>query len=143
MKKMILVMGLLAGFSSCSQSDQDEILTTDARANTSSIEVTDLPIGVKYAKSQTGIAGAYNRLKQSLQKNEAISIVAEVDHSANAKSIGAELNYTSIIFFGNPVLGTPLMQRNQLAGLDLPQKVLFYKDAQKNDLALYNSVEKF
>ncbi|WP_405199638.1 DUF302 domain-containing protein [Christiangramia sp. LLG6405-1] len=141
MKKMILVMGLLAGFSSCSQSDQDEILTTDARANTSTIEVTDLPIGVKYAESQTGIAGSYNRLKQSLQKNEAISIVAEVDHSANAKSIGEELDYTSIIFFGNPVLGTPLMQRNQLAGLDLPQKVLFFKDAEKNELALYNSVE--
>lgn len=141
MKKMVLVLGLLAGFSSCSQSDQDEILTTDARANTSTIEVTDLPIGVIYTESQTGIAGAYNRLKKSLQKNEAISIVAEVDHSANAKSIGEELDYTSIVFFGNPVLGTPLMQSNQLAGLDLPQNVLFYKDAEKNELALYNSVE--
>jgi len=141
MKKMILILGLLAGFSLCSQNDQDEISITVSRTNTSIIEMADLPNGVKYAESQTGIAGAYNRLKQALQKNEAISIVAEVDHSANAKSIVEELDHTSVIFFGNPVLGTPLMQRNQLAGLDLPQKVLFYKDAEKNELALYNSVE--
>ena len=141
MKKTLLMLGLIAGMSSCSQNDQDEISTANASANNSTVMAADLPIGVKYAESQLGIAGAYNQLKQSLKKNDAISIIAEVDHAANAKSIGEELDYTSIIFFGNPVLGTPLMQRNQLAGIDLPQKVLFYKDGEKNELAMYNSVD--
>ncbi|WP_233357660.1 DUF302 domain-containing protein [Haloflavibacter putidus] len=54
--------------------------------------------------------------------------MTEIDHSQNATSVDLELPPTQVIFFGNPNLGTPLMQKNQLAGLDLPQKVLFYED---------------
>lgn len=58
-------------------------------------------------------------LRNTLEANPNISIVAEVDHQANAASVDLTLNPIRIIFFGNPKLGTPLMQKNQLAGLDL------------------------
>ncbi|MDR5589491.1 DUF302 domain-containing protein [Christiangramia sp. SM2212] len=141
MKKLFLVIGLIAGFNSCSQNEPADSLTiADAK-----IEIPNenkvFPVGTAYTRSQVAAEGAYNQLKQNLVKNDAISIVAEVDHSKNARMVNEKLDYTKIIFFGNPVLGTPLMQQNQLAGLDLPQKILFYRNSKKNDIALYNSMD--
>ncbi|SDS11415.1 DUF302 domain-containing protein [Gramella sp. MAR_2010_147] len=140
MKNTILILSLIFGFTSCSQNDPPENLST-ANAKSENIENYGYPVGTGIADSEVAAAGAYNQLKQNLNKNDAIGIVAEVDHSKNANSVGKKLDYTKIIFFGNPKLGTPLMQKNQLAGLDLPQKVLFYRDENKNNIALYNSVD--
>jgi uncharacterized protein (DUF302 family) len=142
MKNIILFAGLIFGITSCSQNDSNQNIATADLIQQKNLEadMNPFPVGTNYSFSEVAIQGTYNQFKQSLNKNEAISIIAEVDHSQNAKSIGEELNYTKLIFFGNPNLGTPLMQKNQLVGLDLPQKVLFYKDREKNDVVLYNSV---
>ena len=142
MKNIIILGSFIFGALACSVNPSDENLkTADLKTEHEvSLEQSDFPIGTKYSLSEVAVQGAYNQLKQNLKKNEAISIVAEVDHSKNAKSVGLDLDYTKIIFFGNPQLGTPLMQENQLAGLDLPQKILFYEDNEKNDIILYNSV---
>jgi uncharacterized protein (DUF302 family) len=131
------------GLNSCSQNDNDPSQNDISENNlTASINLSneDFPVGTNYSISAIAIQGAYNQFIQKLKKNDAISIVAQVDHSRNAKSVGLELDYTRIVFFGNPALGTPLMQKNQLAGLDLPQKVLFYRTENKSDVILYNSV---
>ncbi len=39
------------------------------------------------------------------------------------------LRPTEVLLFGNPKGGTPLMQDNQTAGLDLPIKALAWEDA--------------
>lgn len=96
--------------------------------------------GTIYGLSTVSLEEAYSTLKTSLENNDQIGIVAEVDHAQNATSVSKELDPTKIIFFGNPNLGTPLMQENQLAGLDLPQKVLFYENEAKV-FALYNSID--
>ncbi len=72
----------------------------------------------------------YATLKGILTANPALKIIAELDHAANAATKGLSLRPTRIVFFGNPVLGTPLMQGVQSIGLDLPQKILVYEDAQ-------------
>jgi len=143
MKNMFLLLGLIVGFTSCSQNDSAESLTVaDAKSpNNFPVQSIDFPVGTAFTESRVAAPGAYNQLRQSLNKNDAIGIIAEVDHSKNANSVGEKLDFTKIIFFGNPNLGTPLMQRNQLAGLDLPQKVLFYRDENKKNLAIYNSVD--
>ena len=143
MKNIILSAGLFLAFISCSENEnQQNLASADlTKNNTSELISEDFPIGTNFTLSEVAIQGAYNQFRQTINKNEAIGIIAEVDHSRNAKSIDKKLNYTRIIFFGNPNLGTPLMQKNQLAGLDLPQKVLFYKDENKNNVILYNSVE--
>ena len=142
MKNIILLTALIFGFISCSQNEStDKLATAELKIKSDRLEAVDFPTGTKYSLNEIASQGAYNQFKQNLNKNEAISIIAEVDHSRNAKSIGEDLDYTKEIFFGNPNLGTPLMQKNQLAGLDLPQKVLFYKNEEKNDIIIYNSVE--
>lgn len=73
--------------------------------------------------------------------NDALLSLDPVDHAANATSVEATLRATSVIFFGNPALGTPLMVRNRLAGLDLPQKMLAYEDEAGVVNIAYNDVE--
>lgn len=57
------------------------------------------------------------------------AVVAKVDHGAAAQANGLALRPTVLVLFGNPKLGTPLMQSEQTAGLDLPLRVLVWQDA--------------
>ncbi len=141
MKKKLFITGLFVSFLCFSQEHKSKNVSANDK-ETEKIEVSgsDFPVGTNYSLSEVAIEGAYYKFKQNLLKNNSISIIAEVDYTANARSIEEELNKTRIIFFGNPNLGTPLMQKNQLAGLDLPQKILFYKDENKNIIIIYNSV---
>lgn len=64
--------------------------------------------------------------------------VATIDHAANAASIGEELRPTTLLIFGNPEAGTPLMQESQSIGIDLPQKLLVWEDADGEVNVTYN-----
>ena len=55
-------------------------------------------------------------------------VVARVDHQAAALAAGLDMPASEVLIFGNPKLGTPLMQANPHAGLDLPLKILAYAD---------------
>ncbi len=56
------------------------------------------------------------------------TLFARVDHAAGATSIGAELAPMTMVMFGNPKLGTPILQSAPRAGLDLPIRVLIWDD---------------
>lgn len=45
---------------------------------------------------------------------------------------------TTVVLFGNPMVGTPLMQNSRTIGLDLPQKMLIYEDQEGRILLSYN-----
>ncbi len=77
-------------------------------------------------------------MKKTIESKEPLTIVAELDHSANAKKAGMELRPTKVIMFGNPKLGTPLMKANQAIGVDLPQKMLVYEDEKGDVYIVYN-----
>lgn len=68
------------------------------------------------------------RLQQAVAARGA-KVAATVDHAAAAKAEGLSLRPTVLVMFGNPRLGTPLMQSAQTAGLDLPLRVLVWEDA--------------
>jgi uncharacterized protein (DUF302 family) len=82
-------------------------------------------------ESAVDFATTVQRLQAEIEKRGA-KIVATVDHAAAAKASGLELRPTTVIIFGNPALGTPLMEGRQTAGLDLPLRVLIWEDASGN-----------
>jgi len=57
-----------------------------------------------------------------------IPIAGGIDFSAQARAKGIKLRPTHLLVFGNPNVGTPLMQNDQSIGLDLPQKFLVYEN---------------
>ena len=54
------------------------------------------------------------------------TIFARVDHGAGAMKVEMELADAQLLIFGNPMLGTPVMQQDIRAGLALPLHVLIY-----------------
>jgi len=77
--------------------------------------------------SKYSVKETVDRLSSAL-KDKGITPVARVDHAAAAKAAGLELKPTELLVFGNPKLGTPLMQTNRHVGIDLPMKVLVWED---------------
>lgn len=57
------------------------------------------------------------------------TVAATIDHAAAAEAHALSLRPTVLVLFGNPKLGTPLMQSQQTVGLDLPLRVLVWQDA--------------
>ena len=61
-------------------------------------------------------ATTLDRLVTALQ-TKGVTIFARVDHAAGAASVNMALRPTTLIIFGNPAAGTPLMQSAQTAGI--------------------------
>jgi len=57
-----------------------------------------------------------------------MKVFAVIDHSGEAKSHGLDLRETKVVIFGSPEAGTPVMEHEPLAALDLPLKVLVWAD---------------
>ena len=89
-------------------------------------------------KSQFDVSITLDRLEATL-KDKGINPIARVDHAIAAKAVGMELRPTQVLFFGNPKLGTPLMQCDQMAGLDLPMRVLVWEAEDGNTWLGYHS----
>src|SRR5262249_16130845 len=53
-------------------------------------------------------------------KAKGLTVFAHVDHAAGAAAVGLPLRATDLLIFGNAKGGTPLMQLDQAAGIDLP-----------------------
>ena len=88
--------------------------------------------------SSVSFEQTYQQLRTVIDNNPNLKIIAELNHQANAASVDLELAPTRIILFGNPRLGTPLMKNVQTVGLDLPQKILVYQDAEGIVRVAYN-----
>jgi uncharacterized protein (DUF302 family) len=65
----------------------------------------------------------------SVLKAKGIREFTRIDHAAGAAEVGMALRPTTLLIFGNPAAGTPLMQAEQRIGLDLPLKALVWQDA--------------
>lgn len=78
---------------------------------------------------------------ESILKDKGMTIFARINHQKNAESVNLELRPTEVIIFGNPKVGTPLIQCAQQTAIDLPQKVLIMQDAEQNVWLSYNNPE--
>src|SRR5688500_7811285 len=58
-----------------------------------------------------------------------LRIFARVDHAANARGVSLDLHPTTVFIFGNPQVGTRLMQCEQTIAIDLPLKLLVWEDS--------------
>lgn len=63
------------------------------------------------------------------------TVFATVDHAEGARSVSAELPDTTVIIFGNPQIGTPVIAEERRAGLDLPLRVLVWDEGGQTMIA--------
>lgn len=81
-----------------------------------------------------------DKLTKALEE-KGIKVAARVDHGAAAKAAGMELPPTEVVFFGNPKLGTPLMQSNPQIAIDLPMRVAAWTDKAGKTWVAYTSAD--
>ncbi len=93
--------------------------------------------GLVTVASPQSVDETTNRLQSTLQERGLI-VVARVDHAANARTVSKELRPTQLLIFGNPAVGTELMQSRQTVGIDLPQKFLVWEDENGQVQVTYN-----
>lgn len=96
--------------------------------------------GIVTLRSNHSVAVTIDRLEQAL-KDKHMAIFARIDHAKGAHGVGLSLRPTELLIFGNPKIGTHLMECKQIAGLDLPLKALAWQDAKGQVWLSYNSPE--
>ncbi len=93
--------------------------------------------GLVSVRSNHSVTETGNRL-ESILKEKGMKIVARINHAAGAASVDLKLRPTELLIFGNPKVGTPLMQCEQTVAIDLPQKMLIWEDESGEVWLTYN-----
>ena len=79
-------------------------------------------------KSTHSVGDTLDKLEEILTA-KGMNVFARINHSAAATKAGMELRPTELIIFGNPEIGTKLMNSSQSIAIDLPLKMLGWQDA--------------
>jgi len=93
-------------------------------------------------KSAFSVQETIDKLEAILNE-KGIAVFAKINHFQNAKNIDLEMNESQVILFGNPKIGTLMMQKNIFLSLDLPLKIAVVKDDSNNVWVVYNSTNIF
>jgi uncharacterized protein (DUF302 family) len=83
--------------------------------------------GVITRESQSGPSETIERLVAAIGAR-GLTLFARIDHAAGATAAGLTLRPTQVLIFGNARGGTPLMQAQQLLGMELPLRALVWQD---------------
>jgi uncharacterized protein (DUF302 family) len=94
------------------------------------------------ANSLTVKKSKYSVLKtvcsiRSAIKNKSLHIFKIINHQKGAKKVGLKMQESIIILFGNPKLGTKLMQLDPLIAYELPMKILVTKNKNNQTIVSY------
>jgi len=73
----------------------------------------------------------------SILTAKGVKIFAVIDQSEEARQVGLSLRETTLVIFGSPAAGTPVMIASPLAALDLPLKVLIWADGDQTKVSYY------
>ena len=68
-----------------------------------------------------------------------MTVFATIDHQAGAHKVGLSMPPTTVLIYGNPKAGTPLMQEAPDFALDLPLRVLIREDATGHTWLVYDT----
>jgi uncharacterized protein (DUF302 family) len=86
--------------------------------------------------SPRSVTGTVSRLTSILSAN-GLKVFAVIDQTAEASQARMQLRETTLVLFGNPAAGTPVMAAAPLAALDLPLKLLIWADDEQTKVSYY------
>jgi uncharacterized protein (DUF302 family) len=83
------------------------------------------------------VAATVTRLTGILSA-KGMKVFAVIDQSEEARQAGQQLRETTLVIFGNPAAGTPVMDAAPLSALDLPLKILIWADGGTTNVTYYS-----
>jgi len=96
--------------------------------------------GVVTKLSPRSVADTTTRMTDILAA-KGVKLFTVIDQSAEARQVGLQLRDTTLVIFGNPQAGTPVMAASPMAALDLPLKVLVWDDGGQTKVSYYAPAE--
>jgi uncharacterized protein (DUF302 family) len=87
--------------------------------------------------SPRSVAGTVARLEELLAAKN-MKLFGVIDQRAEAQEAGLDLRDTTLVIFGSPAAGTPVMDAVPLSALDLPLKVLIWADGEQTKVSYYS-----
>lgn len=97
-------------------------------------DLDDVSPEVVTKRSPRSVAETVARLVNLLESKNT-KVFAVIDQREEARLAGLDLRPTTLVLFGNPVAGTPVMDAAPLAALDLPLKVLVWADGNETNVS--------
>ncbi len=92
--------------------------------------------GVISKPSQYSVDETMRRLEEVVH-GKGLTVFARIDHRAGAREVSLDMQDEQVLIFGNPRAGTPLMVARPLVGIDLPLRVLVWRDSNSRVWASY------
>ncbi|MCP1676412.1 uncharacterized protein (DUF302 family) [Natronocella acetinitrilica] len=83
--------------------------------------------GLTAVESEHDLDTTVERLLSALDE-AGMNVFGEVDHAAGAERAGMTLDPTYLVMFGNPEVGTRLMECGRSVAIDLPMKALIWEE---------------
>jgi uncharacterized protein (DUF302 family) len=80
-------------------------------------------------RSASGYRETVGSLVASIERR-GLTVFARIDHAAGAREVGLELADEEVVLFGSPRSGTPLMQSDRQIGIELPLRILVWREAE-------------
>ena len=93
--------------------------------------------GIVTKLSHLPVAGTVAKLTDMISA-KGMRLFAVIDQRAEAQQAGLDLRETTLVLFGSPAAGTPVMAASPLAALDLPLKVLVWADEGQTKVSYYS-----
>ncbi len=93
-----------------------------------------IPAGIVTKVSPHSVGETVSRLTD-LVESRGMKVFAVIDQSAEAHEAGLELRATTLVVFGDPAVGTAVMEAVPLVALDLPLKVLVWADRDQTKIS--------
>ena len=87
--------------------------------------------------SPRSVADTVSRLTGILT-DKGLRLFAVIDQRQAAIDAGLDLRETTLVIFGSPAGGTPVMDAVPLAALDLPLKILVWADGSRTNVTYYS-----
>ena len=129
MSKLLPILAVLLLFACNNDDDNFEQLIDELTPETALI-----------TNERTGtVAVVYQDLLNTLNQSGPPEVALQIDHASNAASIDQELPPARVVYFGNPEVGTPLMQANRAVGIELPLRMMVYQDDAERTLVTYRN----
>ncbi len=102
---------------------------------TPTTEVSDLTELI----SPTGFAATLDGVVRAIER-AGLKIFFQVDHAAAAAAAGLAMPPTTVVFYGKPEGGTPIMLAAPNAALDLPLRVLVREESADRTIVAFHPI---
>jgi uncharacterized protein (DUF302 family) len=99
--------------------------------------------GIITKPSKYSVGETIARFEAAVKSREGAGFIVftEIDHAAAGKKFGIDMRPRTVVIFGNPKLGTPVMIKTPLLAIDNPPKALVWEDDEGKVWLSYNSAD--